>query len=65
MRERLRKRIDELKNEFETGRKVLAELEAKQVSLRENLLRISGAIQVLEEELTRSEEPVEGPSGNG
>jgi hypothetical protein len=33
---------------------MLAELEAKQANLRETLLRISGAIQVLEEELARA-----------
>jgi predicted nuclease with TOPRIM domain len=53
VKERLEQRLIELKNEFESGQKMLAELDAKQAALRETLLRISGAIQVLEEELAR------------
>jgi predicted nuclease with TOPRIM domain len=49
MSEQLEQRLQELKSEFETGQKMLAELEAKQANLRETLLRISGAIQVLQE----------------
>ncbi len=51
MREQLEKRLDELKNEYQNGQKVLAEVEAKRAEVRETLLRISGAIQVLEEVL--------------
>ncbi len=51
MKEQLEQRLKELKAEFESGQKMLAESEARQASLRESLLRISGAIQVLEEEL--------------
>ena len=58
MRERLEQRLQALKTEFESGQTVLAELEAKQINLRETLLRISGAIQVLEEELGKVDEPV-------
>lgn len=54
MREQLNKRLLELKAEFTSGQKVLADLEAKQVNVRETLLRIQGAIQVLEEELTKN-----------
>lgn len=42
-------RLSELKREFESGQKLLRELEAKQVEVRDTLLRIGGAIQVLEE----------------
>lgn len=42
-------RLHELKREFESGQKLLRELEAKQVEVRDTLLRIGGAIQVLEE----------------
>jgi predicted nuclease with TOPRIM domain len=51
VKEQLEERLKELKAEFESGQKMLAELEARQANLRESLLRISGAIQVLEEEL--------------
>ncbi|MBD2094081.1 hypothetical protein H6F90_02795 [Trichocoleus sp. FACHB-591] len=55
MRERLEQRLASLKTEFEAGQKMLADLEAKQASVRETLLRISGAIQVLEETLAEPE----------
>ena len=51
MEQHLKTRLGELKSEFESGKKMLVEHEAKQTKLRESLLRISGAIQVLEEEL--------------
>ncbi len=60
MREQLEQRLNQLKAEFEAGQKMLAELEAKQASVRETLLRISGAIQVLEEELAKADAPQSG-----
>jgi len=51
MRDQLQNRLQTLRQEYAAGEKVLATLEAKQASLRETLLRIGGAIQVLEEEL--------------
>ncbi len=51
MKEKLEQRLQNLKTEYEAGQKMLADLEAKQMNLRETLLRISGAIQVLEEVL--------------
>jgi predicted nuclease with TOPRIM domain len=57
MREQIEERLKELKGEFEDGQRMLDELEAKQISLRNTLLRISGAMQVLEELL--SSQPVE------
>ena len=63
MKERLEQRLTALKAEFETGQRMLAELDAKQAHLKESMLRISGAIQVLEEEL--AEEPQASSAQNG
>jgi predicted nuclease with TOPRIM domain len=70
MKERLEQRLTKLKAEYEAGQKMLADLEAKAADLRETLLRISGAIQVLEEELDQTQEPESGENpiaipGNG
>jgi predicted nuclease with TOPRIM domain len=59
MKQKLEQRLQSLKAEFEAGQKMLADLEAKQANLRETLLRISGAIQVLEEELNNASEVVD------
>ncbi len=56
MKEQLEQRVKELKAEFESGQKMLADLEAKQAELRNTLLRLTGAIQVLEEELAKYSE---------
>ncbi|EGJ30601.1 MULTISPECIES: hypothetical protein [Moorena] len=40
MKEQLEQRLTQLKAEFESGQKVLADLEAKQANVRETLLRI-------------------------
>jgi hypothetical protein len=56
MKENLEKRLAELKAEFESGTKAMAELEKKQTNLRDTLLRISGAIQVLEEAIAEDSE---------
>ncbi|MFB2979728.1 hypothetical protein [Microseira sp. BLCC-F43] len=56
MKQQLEKRLQSLNAEFEAGQKMLADLEAKQAHLRETLLCISGAIQVLEEELSKASE---------
>ena len=44
MRTQLAQRLQALHAEYTAGHKMLAELEAKQLHLRETLLRISGAI---------------------
>ena len=51
MREQLQQRLEELKKEFDNGQARLQELDTQASRLRETLLRISGAIQVLEETL--------------
>ena len=42
-------RLEELRREFERGRQHLENVERQRQELRDTLLRISGAIQVLEE----------------
>jgi hypothetical protein len=56
MRGQLQIRLEELKKEFEKGQKQLQDLESQAATLRQALLRISGAVQVLEEELAKAEE---------
>jgi predicted nuclease with TOPRIM domain len=72
MREQIERRLEELKREYEAGTKLLGELETKQANVRATLTRISGAIQVLEEELAKAGQPnrgsragaVDGPLGD-
>jgi predicted nuclease with TOPRIM domain len=59
MKEQLENRLAELKSEFEAGQKMMTELESKQSNLRDTLLRISGAIQILEEEITKLNKTLE------
>ncbi len=47
-------KLELLKQEFATGEESLAELLRRENTLRETLLRISGAIQVLQELLEES-----------
>ena len=49
MRNKVQERLRELRNELESGRTLLDEMETKKANLQSTLLRISGAIQVLEE----------------
>ncbi len=51
MREQLERRLAALTAEYEVGQHKLAELETKQAALRDTLLRIYGAMTVLQEEL--------------
>lgn len=51
MEARLRKRLEELRAEYDKGRKALDELEGQAANVRATLLRIAGAVQVLQEEL--------------
>jgi hypothetical protein len=53
MRTRFETRLAELGKEYEKGLNELRELETRQASLRQTMLRISGAMQVIEEELKR------------
>lgn len=49
VQDRLISRLRELEAEYEAGERRLHVLEAESVRLRETMLRISGAIQVLQE----------------
>jgi predicted nuclease with TOPRIM domain len=53
MREQLQQRLAELQAEYETGQKMLADLDQQRANLERTLLRISGAMQVLEEMLNQ------------
>jgi predicted nuclease with TOPRIM domain len=68
VKQQLEQRLQSLKSEYEAGQKMLAELEVKQASVCDTLLRISGAIQVLEEMLNPTSdhaEEVANLSGQG
>ena len=58
MREQIQARLELLKQEFETGQAELRKVEAQRTYLHETMLRISGAIQALEE-LLAEEQPAE------
>ena len=61
-RERLEMRLQELQRDFEVGERRLRELDAQQTQLRDTLLRIDGAMQVLRE-LLSSDDMQNGTSG--
>ncbi|NEQ36036.1 MAG: hypothetical protein F6K40_06955 [Okeania sp. SIO3I5] len=56
MKEQLKQRLEKLRNELASGQKMVADLKAKQKNLNQTLLRIQGAIQVLEEEIVKREQ---------
>jgi len=58
--QRLEQRLKALRQELDTGRKMLADLDARRLELQQTTLRITGAIQVLEELLA-----AEAPAANG
>jgi prefoldin subunit 5 len=55
MRDEIEARLQQLKDEYEAGQRMLAEIEQRKANLEQTLLRISGAIQVLEELLQGEE----------
>jgi prefoldin subunit 5 len=63
MNTQLATRLAELRAEYEAGQKMLAELDAKRQEVRDTMLRISGAIQVLEELAQAQGSPAEGAAG--
>lgn len=62
MRDQLEARLNQLKQEFEAGQTKLQELEAQQASVTQTMLRISGAIQVLEEMLATTPDEQSAPA---
>ena len=49
MKRILEQRLEKLRAEFESGQRMMSDLQSKQAELEKTLLRISGAIQVIEE----------------
>jgi septal ring factor EnvC (AmiA/AmiB activator) len=54
MKTQLEQRLTELKAEYDAGQKMLAELQTKEQTLKDTLQRISGAIQVIEQEIAQA-----------
>lgn len=67
MKESLEKRLADLEQEYQSGQKMLAELDEKRQGLMSTLLRIQGAMQVLRELLGPAEAAAggEGPPPAG
>jgi len=55
MQEQMQSRLAELRQEYQLGQGQLHELTQQEAVMRETLLRISGAIQVLEEMLAQDQ----------
>lgn len=56
METKVRTRLAELRTEYDKGQKTLQDLEGQTANVRATLLRISGALQVLQETLGESSE---------
>ncbi len=61
MKAQLEQRLQKLQDEYEKGQQMLADLENQQANLRDTLLRINGAIQVLQEELAKANDEAIAP----
>lgn len=57
MNDHMQLRLSELRKEFESGQQLLGDLSARQQNVQQTLLRIGGAIQVLEELLFAGSPP--------
>ena len=60
MKESLEKRLADLEQEYQSGQRMLAELDEKRANLTNTMLRIQGAMQVLRELLGQGDAPAEG-----
>jgi uncharacterized coiled-coil protein SlyX len=58
MDDRLQDRLEDLRGEFATGQQTLRELEVQVSGVRDTMLRIAGAIQVLEELVENPTQPL-------
>lgn len=56
MNNALQKRLNTLKAEYESGQRMLAELDARRAQLTQTMLRIEGAMQLLNEVLEQEPE---------
>lgn len=66
MDERIARRLDELRTELAEGQRALAELDTRRADLVSTMLRIDGAVTVLEELVAgsmRELDTVEEPAG--
>lgn len=63
MQQQLEQRLAELREEFSAGQKVLAEIDQRRAEVQQTLLRIGGAIQVLEELLKDQQDGAGGAAG--
>jgi prefoldin subunit 5 len=63
MQDQVQARIEALRKELEVGQQRMQELERQLTQLRDTMLRISGAIQVLEELQTESAPASAVPDG--
>ena len=64
MQDQVQARIETLRKELEVGQQRMRELEQQLAQLRDTMLRISGAIQVLEE-LQAGATPIAGAPDSG
>ncbi len=63
MNEQVQARLQELREEYGRGQATLEDLERQTSNVRATMLRISGAIQVLEELLAADAAPEEADTG--
>ena len=61
MKEQIEARLHDLREQYAAGQAAMTEIDRKQEELRATLLRIVGAIQVLEELLGKGPEPASPP----
>lgn len=64
MKEKMEAKLVELKTEFEAGQKMLEEIDIKRTNLGQTILRISGAIQALQELIPEETEEVNSENTN-